>query len=268
MNRTPPPTAEPADHWHRNWFDQDYLALYRHRDHREADRFLDRLAVHHGFRPATGEGEPVLVLDLGCGSGRHSLELARRGYHCVGLDWSPELLAVAHGQDDEGRFLRGDMARPPLRPVFHWVLNLFTSFGYRQEDGHNEAILARMAALVRPGGRLLIDYLNPAFVERHLVAHSRRELDALVVQEHRRIDTGTNQVVKQIVLTRPDGSLRQAREAVKLYPPAWFTERLAPAGFRLQAHLGDYEGGPFGEGPEPSPRSILLLEHTAEGTLG
>lgn len=266
MNRTPPPTAVDADLWHRDWFDQDYLLLYSHRDHREADLFLDTLSRDHGFHPLDDTGAPVRVLDLGCGNGRHSLELARRGFRSVGLDWSADLLAVAHAADPEGRFLRGDMDHPPLKPVFHWVLNLFTSFGYHREDGRNRRRLERMAALVRPGGHLVIDYLNPAQVEAGLVEYGERRVGPLGVREWRRIDREHNRVVKDLELDHGEGRVRRVREAVKLYGHRWFTGILEPLGFRRLAHLGHYDGRPYTESAdEPCPRSILVLALGPEG---
>ena len=256
MNRTAQPSTESSDDWHRHWFDQDYLALYAHRDHREADRFLDLLHTEHGFLPRQPDGRATLVLDLGCGSGRHTLELARRGHQAVGLDWSPELLQVAHAADDTGRFLRADMAHPPLKPVFDWVLSLFTSFGYHAEDSANEAQLARMAGLVRRGGSLVIDYLNPAWLHAHLVPQSESRLGERVVQETRWIDETHNQVIKQMVFPDLQGGIRTVREAVKLYPASWFLERLADQGFRCSAHMGELDGRPWSSG---CSRSILVL---------
>lgn len=263
MNRTPAPSTDSPDHWHRHWFDQDYLALYRHRDHREADRFLDMLTLQHGFSPLQPDGRPTRVLDLGCGSGRHSLELARRGFDAVGLDWSADLLAVAHAQDPVGRFVRADMAHPPLRPVFHWVLSLFTSFGYRGDDGDNRDQLVRMAGLCLPEGRLLIDFLNPVQVRAHLVPHSVRHVEGRPVQETRHIDEGTNQVIKELEFTTAAGESRRVHEAVKLYPPDWFLGILEPLGFGCLAHLGDYDGSPW---TAHAGRSILLLGRNTKGT--
>lgn len=256
MPNQPSPRIDSS--WHQDWFDEDYLALYRHRDPAEARAFLDLLEREHGFR---ADGDPApRVLDLACGSGRHTREVARRGFRAVGLDWSPPLLRAARREGGPACYIRGDMHHPPLAPVFDWVLSLFTSFGYSREDPRNEALLSAMAGLPRPGGRLLIDFLNPAHLRRHLVPESRRRAGDLDVHESRQIDEEHNMVRKAIRLAAPGRETRVIHEAVKLYEPEWFVSRLAGQGYRVTAHLGDLAGAPWNG---DSPRSILLLRRAA-----
>ena len=145
-------------HWHRSWFEQAYTRVYAHRDPQEAGRALAALAKHAELRPGPGENR---VLDLGCGAGRYSRELAAMGFRVLALDYSLFLLRQAQQEiqdlPDESKppvYLRGDFHRLPLCGPFDWVLSLFTSFGYSENDTDNEAMLAAMADLLAPGGRL------------------------------------------------------------------------------------------------------------------
>ncbi len=255
----PSPSSPPLESsWHQDWFDQDYLRLYSHRDPAEARHFLDLLEEAHGFR---ADGDPApRVLDLACGSGRHTRELARRGFRVLGLDWSRVLLDEALRQGGTALYLRGDMHHPPLAPVFDWVLSLFTSFGYNREDERNASLLQAMTGLPRPGGRLLIDYLNPAWLREHLVPESTRQVGDWEVREEREIDKADNMVRKVIRFGPKGAEARVIHEAVKLYDPEWFVSRARRLGCSLEAHLGDLDGAPY---RGDSPRSILLFRRAS-----
>lgn len=248
-------TAHPA--WHRAWFDEDYLRLYGHRDVVEARLLLAALR-REGLLP--GPAEAGSVLDLGCGAGRHSLELARQGYQVAGLDWSPPLLRKALDARPGGpppAFARADLGRLPLRPGAGVVLSLFTSLGYLAEDEANLAVWRRLLELPRPGGRLVLDYLNPAWVRATLVPAGRRQVGGWVVEERRRVDESRGTVVKHLRFGPPGEPPREVCEEVKLYGPDWFLAQAPEAGCELLAHWGDLEGGPF---RPDSPRSLLVLE--------
>src|SRR5713226_6759275 len=88
--------------WWESWFGEEYLELYPHRDlesaRREVAFALDRL-----------DSEPTPLLDLCCGSGRHSLRFAESGIRPVGLDYSAPLLELARTRDLDLPLVRGDM---------------------------------------------------------------------------------------------------------------------------------------------------------------
>ena len=241
--------------WHQDWFDRDYLRLYGHRGEGEAADFLAALR-RAGLLESPRAGG--WLLDLGCGAGRHSLALAALGYRVLGLDWSDALLAEARRQSPAPGnpcWIRADLARPPLAGGADVVLSLFTSLGYQEADEANAAAWARALALVRPGGRVVLDFLNPSAVREGLVARSERRAGDWRVREERRIDEGAGMVEKVLRFGPPGEPPRRVVERVKLYGPQWFLARAA--GWRTLAHWGDLRGGAFAAG---SPRSVLVLE--------
>jgi SAM-dependent methyltransferase len=240
--------------WHRAWFDQDYLALYPHRDPAEAETLLDTLSSA-GLLPEPATGGPVL--DLGCGAGRHSRALARRGHRVIGLDWSLPLLLKARADGNEVAWVRGDMGRPPFRRGAGLVLSLFTSLGYSDDDAENARVWRGVLGLPRPGGRLVLDYLNPVQLERGLVPRSRRTAGEWVVDEERCLLPASRQVQKILRFGPPGGPRREVVERVKLYGPDWFHEPARAAGFRRLAHWGDLHGAPW---TDQSPRSLQVWE--------
>src|SRR5258708_35581400 len=77
--------------WYKEWFGEEYLGLYSHRDEQEAEAHVDFVERR------LGEGWPRAVLDLACGAGRHTAALRRRGYRTLGVDLSLTLLVHARG---------------------------------------------------------------------------------------------------------------------------------------------------------------------------
>jgi len=232
--------------WFEQWFGEEYLHVYPHRDDEDAQRLVG-LLERQGIAMA---GERVL--DLACGPGRHVAELARRGSHVVGLDLSRALLFAARRRG-AGPLVRGDMRRLPFRAAaFDVVLNLFTSFGYFASDAEHESVVREVARVLRPGGRFVLDFLNAPAVRAGLVARDERGLgQGSVVQERRLTDDG-RYVIKSIHVS--DDS-RTFTERVRLFERADLVGMLAEQGICTEGVAGDYDGSPHGPS---SPRLILL----------
>ncbi|WNC16948.1 class I SAM-dependent methyltransferase [Brevibacillus brevis] len=236
--------------WFERSFREDYVLVYRHRDDLAADSEIANLLARLPIK------ETGRVLDLCCGSGRHSRALARRGYEVVGVDLSPVLLQLAEEQNDYPnlRFLRSDMRSIPFRDEFDIVVNLFTSFGYFSSDEENGTVVKNMARALKPGGEVVIDYLNPSYVIAHLVPHSRKETDGMLIEEDRWLEEGY--VKKRISIT--DGKSAEPRryvEQVRLFRIEEMTGMLEQAGFGRIQVFGNYRFEAYEE--EQSSRMIF-----------
>ena len=119
------------------------------RDRREVARLIDLLEQPSGAR----------LLDVPCGQGRHAHLLAEAGFNVDGLDYSPDLLAVAsaRGTGPRLRYTRGDMRKLPSRwsGRFDAVANLFTSFGFFDSPRDDLRVLSEFARVLKPGGILV-----------------------------------------------------------------------------------------------------------------
>lgn len=222
--------------WYEKSFGEDYLIVYKHRDYGGARKEVDQMIAWLGL--PTGSK----VLDLCCGMGRHSLALAEEGYEVTGVDLSEVLLREARSQigAEKVAWIRSDMRDLPLDGGFDAVVNLFTSFGYFEKDEEQVKVLREIYRLLKPGGKFVIDFLNPAYVIRHLVPHSTREDGENLIDESRRIEDGY--VKKDILLTtKNDPTPRQYHECVKLYSLEEFREMIEEAGLQLEAVHGSYE---------------------------
>ena len=150
--------------WFASWFDSaHYHQLYAHRNDEEAARLIDSLIERDVLIPGSH------VLDLGCGTGRHSRYMACRGFDVTGLDLSAESLKLAKASESANlRFLRQDMRLPFRAGPFDHIVNLFTSFGYFDDPSDHMAVVHNIASALRPGGSLVLDYLNVRQAESRL----------------------------------------------------------------------------------------------------
>ncbi|HEX6250946.1 MAG TPA: methyltransferase domain-containing protein [Gemmatimonadaceae bacterium] len=234
--------------WYERWFGEDYLALYPHRDHRDAAAAVALLERELIAR------EPGLVLDLACGSGRHTRLLRKLGWS-VGLDLSPVLLRLARANDPEGPYVRADMRILPFADdTFSLITNLFTSFGYFATDEEHATVLAEIRRVLREGGVFVLDYLNAPHVRSTLVPMDQREVNGAIVEQRRSITPDGRFVVKRIT-SRADG--RSFVERVRLFEPEDLQTMLRAAGLEPGAAFGDYDGAAIS--PD-SPRAILFAE--------
>jgi SAM-dependent methyltransferase len=235
------------DDWFEDWFGEEYLALYEHRDHHEAREVAALIAER------MGDEVDAPVLDLACGAGRHQRTLCERGWWTVGLDLSPSLLRAARAEDRTGSLVRGDMRELPFaNGSFALVVNLFTRFGYFREDLQHRRVLADVARVTRPGGWFVLDYLHAEHVRRSLVARDERTVGTVTVEQEREISSDGRFVRKMITI----GDLgRTFVERVRLFEPDELVALCTGAGFMVEAVLGDYDGSALA--PD-SPRAILF----------
>jgi SAM-dependent methyltransferase len=117
------------------------------------------------------------ILDLACGSGRHSLELCRRGFEVVGADISPDLIEIARreatAEDLDIDFVLADLRDLDFEDEFDLVLNLNDgAIGYLESDEENLKIFNLISRALRPGGRNLIQLPNVLYAKERLPQRS------------------------------------------------------------------------------------------------
>jgi SAM-dependent methyltransferase len=247
--------------WFEEWFASDfYLKLYSHRDESEAVRLVDTIIRSTGM--LSGEGRRAL--DLASGPGRHAIALARRGFDVTAVDLSRTLLDHSRAEAERAGvaidFIESDMRAIEFDREFDLAVQLFTSFGYFEDEDDDRLVLHHMCHSLRDGAWYALDLMNPAWLERNLVDRNTRSIDGREIIEEREIIDG--RVNKSITIPF-DGSLRTYNESVRLYQPEQIDRMLRAAGFEPSVWHGDYGGAPFD--PALSKRMLVISRRSSLG---
>lgn len=189
------------------------------------------------------------VLDLCCGPGRHSVELAKRGFTVTGVDRTPFLLdnakasAAEHKLDIE--FILSDM-RDFIRPdAFNFVLNMFTSFGYFDNKGEDLMVLRHMYESLRPGGVLLIDVFGKEVMARKIQPITVMEAgDAMIVERHEIFDDWSR-LRNEWILIKGE-SVKRLKFHHTVYSGQELKSLFEQAGFEDVKLFGDLDGNEYG----------------------
>lgn len=238
--------------WFETWFNTKYYhLLYRNRNELEARQFID--ALLRFLKAAEGQH----FIDVACGKGRHSRYLHSLGYKVTGIDLSLNSIAEAKecskGQTNID-FIQHDIREPFPVDDLDVAVNLFTSFGYFDTDEEHLAALSNMHTCLRPGGRLVIDYLNTAEVLKSLKRADVCAVDGIVFRVWRLIED--NRIVKTIEVE--DGEQRKKfEERVRAFSKDDLLNMLHTCGFEIEAVFGDYQLTPFSE---HSPRVVIIAQ--------
>jgi SAM-dependent methyltransferase len=230
--------------WYREWFGEEYLELYAHRDEHEARGQVAFFLEHVGRIDG-------VILDLACGTGRHLTELNGEGFRAVGCDLSFTLLRT--GIDERGLLpvARADMrALPFYSKSFDGLVNFFTSFGYFATEQENLQVVHEMARVLRIGGVFLFDYLN---VDRELEKLVERETISTPsgpVEIERWFDPRDRSFNKRITIGQ-----KRYLERVRGYDLHEISTMFTSSGLSIRNAFGDFDGAPF---DAASPRLILV----------
>lgn len=242
-------------HWFEEWFDSPlYDLLYANRNEQEAAQLAELIKQEI---PRT---EYPDILDLGCGRGRHSLTLAGLGYNVTGIDLSENAIRVAREKAEmkgvrKANFMVRDM-RNPLPERFDAVVNLFTSFGYFNNDNENIRVFKSVSEMLRKDGIFFMDYMNADWVRENYESEDNGEFRNIRYRIHRYIENDI--IYKKIIFKgeRLEQPLTYV-EQVKLYDLEWFLETFEPCGFEVEKLFGNYTG--VGYNPETCSRLVMVV---------
>jgi SAM-dependent methyltransferase len=252
------PTSR-ARPWFVDLFDEDYLRtlpfLTPQATQSEAEYVINAMNLAPGAQ----------VLDLGCGYGRHAMELAARGFHVVGLDLSTPLL-VRGGEEAHRRgltinFVRGDMRELDFENQFDAAYCLFSTFGFF-DDETNKKTLQNVARALKPHGKILIEILNRDYVIQDLPTRVWWEGDGCVVLEEVELNYFSSRIQVNRSVVFDDGRQLEQEISVRAYSLHEVGKLMHAAGFRVLEVSGGYQmrGRFFGN----QSRHIIVLAERKE----
>jgi SAM-dependent methyltransferase len=244
--------------WTVGFFDEPYTELFPFPGDAQSDAEVEALVT---LLPSP----PAQVLDLACGPGRHAIRLAERGYEVTGVDSSAEFLAAARAAAAARgltsiEFVEGDMRALTFERRFDAAVNLFTAWGYFDDDT-NQRVLHSVAAALRPQGRFVLDVMNRDWLASAYTAKDWVQLrDGAFAVSERAFDpvAGTNVVSHR--WHAPDGELRERRHELRVYTATELDRMLRAAGLVPTAWYGGFELEPL---RFRSRRLLVVSQRTA-----
>lgn len=235
--------------WYASWFNTPYYhILYKDRNHREAAVFMNSLTSHLNLKKNDS------ILDLACGRGRHAKYLYRQGFDVTAVDLSEESIEYAK-QFEKPRlhFEVHDMCLP-YPEQFNAVFNLFTSFGYFENEIDNLRTIKAIKAELKPSGHAVIDFLNTELAIKNLVPSEKKTVGDIVFNIEKYVEEGY--IVKNIRFD-DEGKDYFYTERVKALTLQDFEAYFKEAGITLKNVFGSYKLEDFNK--ETSERLILIF---------
>ena len=237
--------------WFANWFDSPYYhTLYKNRDEKEAQVFIDNLIDYLQIPKGSK------LIDIACGKGRHAKYFNKKGMDVVGVDLSQNSIHTAKKYENQNlQFAAHDMRENYQENAFDVVTNLFTSFGYFENNKDEQKAINAMANNLKKEGILIIDFMNAKKVIANLVLNEQKTINNIQFDITRQVKDGF--ILKDIRIT--DGKEEQQfQEKVKTISLADFSEFITNAGLKIIDIFGNYKLDNFDE--EISDRLILICK--------
>ena len=204
-----------------------------------------------GIRPGSR------VLDLACGTGRHSIALAAGGCEVTGFDYSAPYLAEARRSEPKRgarvRWIRGDMRRLPFEGEFDAAINLFSSFGYFSREADDLRTLRGVARALKPGGFFLIELFNGQSARERLetcerkgwpATHWGQISDGVLTLEDPKLTRGGAAIRTDWLFMTRSGR-RAMTSYLRVYTRRTLTASLRRAGLRVVRVMGGFDEPAF-----------------------
>jgi SAM-dependent methyltransferase len=241
---------KPTQNWFASWFDTPYYhILYKERNYREAQIFMDNL-THYLNLP-----EKAKVLDLACGKGRHAIYLNQLGFDVIGADLSENSIAEASKNGNSSLQFQVHDMREKFEDKFDAIFNLFTSFGYFENDADNLKTLVAIKESLTEHGFAVIDFMNVNQVIANLVPEETKTVEGIDFHIKRYVQDG--HIHKEITF-QDQGESFHFTEKVQALTLQNFQDMMEEAGIYLLDIFGDYKLKKFHK--TESERLIMIFK--------
>jgi len=224
--------------WFEDWFDSKfYHILYKNRDYSEAKKFIDNLINH--FTPKKTD----VFCDVACGKGRHAKYINKLGFKVDGFDLSKNSILSAKKSESENlHFYTNDIRTPLKTNAYNFAFNLFTSFGYFEQEEDNQKSIDSIAQSIKNNGVLVLDFMNCNKVINNLTQSESKVVDKITFNISRTVVDGF--ITKNINFKDQDQEY-YFQEKVKAITFETFKSYFKAANLKIEATFGDYNLNAF-----------------------
>jgi SAM-dependent methyltransferase len=220
-------------------------------------RWAEVPAVVDALERLCGLSPGAAVLDACCGPGRHSIELASRGYEVTGIDITEAYLDAARESAiglPKARFVRADLRELEMPKAFDLAINLYTSFGYFAEPSEDKAALRRLRRALKAGGQLVLETTGKETAARDFTEGESFERGGWEVRTEFAVVGAWEGLRNRWILTRGDERVDRAF-VLRLYSGTELKGALLEAGFADVRILGGLDGSPY----DQAAKSLVAL---------
>jgi len=235
--------------WYVDFFRNDYLNVYGHMFTEERAEKESAFVVN-----ALGLKAGASVLDLCCGQGRHSVQLAKGGLKVIGLDLNPDYVELTQQAAEASKLqvetVTADMREIPFANQFDAIVNMYSSFGYLESEAEDLKVLESAANALKPRGQLLLDMLNREWaIDNYIQNDWHTGADGTLYVERRDLDLATSRMHVHFIVVDPKGGRRESiGHIIRLYTLTEMTRLLERVGIRVTKVFGGFEGEEYGIG--------------------
>lgn len=161
--------------WFENWFDSPfYHILYKERGCLEAELFIDKLISF------LNPNKDASFVDVGCGKGRHAIYLNKKGFDVTGIDLSENSIKEANKSTNSRlQFHVHDMRKEFQKNHFNYALNLFTSFGYFENEQDNYDAIKAISDSLKPSGIIVVDFMNSPLIIKNIIPEEKKIIESI-----------------------------------------------------------------------------------------
>jgi len=253
--------ASQGSAWYVDFFRSDYLNVYGHMFTEErAEKESAFVAKVLDLKPCAS------LLDLCCGQGRHSVQLAKRGFQVTGLDLNPDYVELAQQAAKAGKVtietVAADMREIPFEKKFDAIVNMYSSFGYLESEAEDLKVLESAAKALKADGRLLLDMLNREWaIDNYIQNDWHTGADGTLYIERRDLDLATSRMHVHFIVVDKNGSRRESiGHIIRLYTLTEMTRLLERVALRVTGVFGGFDGEEYAIGTR---RMILVARKEA-----
>jgi SAM-dependent methyltransferase len=228
--------------WWQSFFDETFLNFglkpFEEKAEKEVDFILNVLKIPKN----------ALILDLACGVGRHSIELAKRGYKVVGVDFKKDYINYCKEKARKlslknARFIQTDMRKLKFKNKFDAVISVYTSFGYFKSEEENLEALRNMAKALKKNGKFFIDVANRDFLVKHFRRIGLTKLKQGYIKEERSFEFSTSKVnAKWTFLSKDKRKISENKSSCRVYSYHELKNMFESVGLKVIKSFGNFKG--------------------------